>query len=263
MKTPKPKPILSPFAQAYYHIGCASKHLYRAWAALPCAVRWSLVWCVLVGALLISSGCQMVPALKPGRAAATLSTPTTPAAVSVQTPENPGTPTTQSVERTTTRRFAPAATPTAAPAQAAAPLSTPASPMVAQTATPLLEETTYEKAIATVGAAQADTSREISARLAIFKPVQLAGVGFLLFAAALFHPVLRKTVGGGKSVQVALAVGGVVLIFGPTLFVGRENLVLLLIAVAVAGWWLNSRASYHEGRADSIKQDPSPSASVK
>lgn len=253
MKTPEP--ILSPFAQAYYHIGCAAKHIWRAWAALPWYVRWSLCWIALFVAILASSGCQMVPALKPGRAAATLSTPTTPAAVSVQTPENPGTPTTQSVERTTTRRFAPAATPTAAPAQAA--------PMVAQTATPLLEETTYEKAIATVGAAQADTSRETSARLASFKPVQLAGVGFLLFAAALFHPVLRKTVGGGKSVQVALAIGGIVLIFGPTLFVGRENLVLLLIAVAVAGWWLNSRASYHEGRADSIKQDPSPSASVK
>ena len=258
MKTPEP--ILSPFAQACYHIGCAAKHIWRAWAALPWYVRWSLYWIALFVAILASSGCQMVPALKPGRAAATLSTPTTPAAVSVQTPENPGTPTTQSVERTTTRRFAPAATPTAAHAQAAAPLSTPASPMVAQTATPLLEETTYEKAIATVGAAQADTSRETSARLASFKPVQLAGVGFLLFAAALFHPVLRKTVGGGKSVQVALAVGGVVLIFGPTLFVGRENLVLLLIAVAVAGWWLNSRASYHEGLVDSTKQDAAKSA---
>jgi hypothetical protein len=113
-----------------------------------------------------------------------------------------------------------------------------------------LEETTHEKAVATVGAAQADTSREISAKLASFRPVQFAGVGFLLFAASLFNPWLRAAVGGGKSVQMALAVFGVVLIFAPALLVGRETLVLVLGCVAIGAWWLNSRASYHEGRGD-------------
>ena len=187
-------------------------------------------------------------ALKPGRAAAVLGGPGQPAAASVETPENPGTPTTQSVERTTTRRYVP-------PAQlmAAAPISPTASPTATPPAPLLLEETTHEKAVATVGAAQADTSRETSAKLASFRPVQFAGVGFLLFAAALFHPVLRAAVGGGKSVQMALAVGGVVLIFAPAILVGRETVVLVLVCVGLGAWWLNSRASYHEARADAAK----------
>ena len=236
---------LSPYAQAAYHAGCAARHLWRALVALPGVVIGLLIGCMLLGILAACAGCRhMVPALKPGRAAAVLGTSTTPAAASVQTPENPSTPTTQSVERTTTRRYVQPAQPSTYTPRPATPVPT------AQPDPMLVEETTREIATATVGASHQDTSRDTAARLTSFRPVQFAGIGFLLFAAALFHPVARAAVGGGKSVQMALAVGGLVLIFGPTLFVGREPLVLLLVCCAIGVWWLHSRATYHEAKAD-------------
>lgn len=238
------KAELSFYAQSAYHAGCAARHLWRALVALPGVVIGLLIGCMLLGILAACAGCHIVPALKPGRAAANLSTPTVPAGVSVQTPENPSTPTAQSVERTTTRRYA-------SPAQPSTDTPRPATPVpTAQPEPILVEETTREIATATVGASHQDTSRDTAARLTSFRPVQFAGIGFLLFAAALFHPVARAAVGGGKSVQMALAVGGLVLIFGPTLFVGRESLVLLLVCCAIGVWWLHSRATYHEAKAD-------------
>ena len=101
-----------------------------------------------------------------------------------------------------------------------------------------------------IGPAQKDTSREISAKLASFKPVQFVGIALMLFAASMFHPLIRGAVGGGKETQMAAAGVGLVLIFGPSLFVGNEKLILLGgLATLLIAYGL-SRLSYYKGKHD-------------
>ncbi len=107
-----------------------------------------------------------------------------------------------------------------------------------------------------LGASQEDTSREISAKLASFKPVQFVGIALMLAAAAMFHPLVRAAVGGGKEIQMATAGIGVALIFGPTLFVGNERLILIGgLATLLVAYGL-SRLAYYKGKNDST---PTPS----
>jgi hypothetical protein len=105
----------------------------------------------------------------------------------------------------------------------------------------------------TVGGSWKDTAREIAAKLGSYKGVQIAGVVALLLAAAMFHPVVRTAVGGGKSTQVAVAVVGLILVFGPSLIVGHETLLLIGGGVFLGWHWLTSRSSYLEGKVDANK----------
>jgi len=108
-----------------------------------------------------------------------------------------------------------------------------------------------------IGAAQKDDSREITAKLASFKPVQYVGIALLLAAAAMFHPLVRGAIGGGKEIQMATAGIGVALIFGPSLFVGNERLILLGgIAVLLVTYGL-SRLAYYKGKND-VAAPPQP-----
>lgn len=102
-----------------------------------------------------------------------------------------------------------------------------------------------------LGAAQKDVSREVAARLASFKGIQWFGAALIVGAAAMFHPVVRTVVGGGKQIQMALAAGGLALIFGPTIIVGREWLIAVVTVVGLLIYWLTSRLAYKEGRLDS------------
>lgn len=105
-----------------------------------------------------------------------------------------------------------------------------------------------------IGASQKDDSREISAKLASFKPVQFVGIALLLAAAAMFHPIVRAAIGGGKEIQMATAGIGVALIFGPSLFVGNERLILLGgLAVLLITYGL-SRLAYYKGKHDVVVQ---------
>lgn len=109
-----------------------------------------------------------------------------------------------------------------------------------------------------IGAAQKDDSREITAKLASFKPVQYVGIALLLVAAAMFHPLVRGAIGGGKEIQMATAGIGVALIFGPSLFVGNERLILLGgLAVLLVTYGL-SRLAYYKGKHDVAAQSPKP-----
>jgi hypothetical protein len=101
-----------------------------------------------------------------------------------------------------------------------------------------------------IGAAQKDTSREISAKLASFQPVQYVGIALLLVAAAMFHPAVRIAISGGKEVQMATAAIGLTLIFGPTLFVGNEKIILFAGIGSLFVIYALSRLSYYKGRAD-------------
>jgi len=110
---------------------------------------------------------------------------------------------------------------------------------------------TKQKTEQLLGGAQKDDSREISAKLASMKPVQIAGVLLMLAAAAMFHPAVRVAVGAGKEMQMAVAAVGAALVFAPMLLVGNEKLILvggLALLVAVFGL---TRLSYYKAKADS------------
>lgn len=101
-----------------------------------------------------------------------------------------------------------------------------------------------------IGAAQKDASREISAKLASFQPVQYVGIALLLFAAAMFHPAVRIAISGGKEVQMATAAIGLTLVFGPILFVGNERIILFAGIGSLFVIYALSRLSYYKGKAD-------------
>lgn len=101
-----------------------------------------------------------------------------------------------------------------------------------------------------IGPAQKDTSREITAKLNSFKPVQFVGIAMLVLAGAMLHPMIRTAIGGGKEIQMAAAGIGVALVFGPTLFVGNEKLLLIGgLATLLIAYGL-SRLGYYKGKHD-------------
>lgn len=95
-----------------------------------------------------------------------------------------------------------------------------------------------------------DTAREMGAKLASMRPVQIAGILALLGAAAMFHPAVRLAIGGGKTVQIATGAIGLLLIFGPVLIVGQEKLLLVLGLLGAVAAWFISRLSHKEGQLD-------------
>lgn len=95
-----------------------------------------------------------------------------------------------------------------------------------------------------------DTAREIAAKMGAYRGVQILGVILLLAAVSMFHPVVRTVVGGGKSTQMAVAAAGVLLIFGPSLVVGNEKLLLVAVVGFLAWHYLSSRLAYKEGIID-------------
>lgn len=103
-----------------------------------------------------------------------------------------------------------------------------------------------------VGGSWKDTARELTAALSSFQVVQYAGIALLLAGAVcFFHPVLR-TIVGGKDVALAVAGSGVVMMFGPFLFVQYSRYFFLAIILA-GGYWLIARFKYQHGQLDTIK----------
>lgn len=209
-------------------------------------------------ALLALAACQRPPApLTGGRATATLAGRSAPTAATLTQPDNPAAESRQTVERQETR-------------QTAAPLptvkttvtETPDGPRVTVTEQfgipTVLTHTVTEKTGTAIGSAQKDTAREITAKLASFAGIRWAGLGFLAFALACFHPGLRAVVGGGKAIPALAAVAGLICIFGPALFVGHETLALCLIAAGLLVAFLLVRLSHKEGLADALKPTSPP-----
>ena len=92
-----------------------------------------------------------------------------------------------------------------------------------------------------LGAAQKDTARELSAKLASLSGIVWVGVAlFLLGLATLFYPPLQVII-GSVTTSVAITAGGLALIILPTLVVGHEMLILFGVAVGVGGWFLAHR----------------------
>ncbi len=92
-----------------------------------------------------------------------------------------------------------------------------------------------------LGAAQKDTARELSAKLASLKGIVWVGVLVFLFGlATLFYPQLKLLV-GSVTTSAAITVGGLALIVLPTLIVGNELLIMGGVAAAVGLWFLAHR----------------------
>ena len=104
-----------------------------------------------------------------------------------------------------------------------------------------------------LGAAQKDTARELSAKLASLKGIVWGGVALFLFGlATLFYPPLKLLV-GSVTTSAAICAGGLALMVLPTLIVGNELLILAGVASAVGLWFLAHRHGQLRGLVDAAK----------
>ena len=173
-------------------------------------------------------------------------TPRTTAAL--QQPENPSAASSQAVNREESKQ-------SVVPVPVVRVTETPQADgkvvrVTEQFAPQVLTSNIKENTSTVLGAAHKDEGREIAAKLSAMRPVQFAGIAALLAAAAMFHPIVRTAVGGGKSVQMAVGGVGLLLIFGPSLFVGQEKLILVGGVIFACAAWGLSRLGYKEGHAD-------------
>jgi hypothetical protein len=104
-----------------------------------------------------------------------------------------------------------------------------------------------------LGAAQKDTARELSAKLASLRGIVWAGVAMFLFGlASLFYPPLKLII-GSVTTSVAIAAGGVALMVLPSLIVGNELLILAGVAAAVGLWFFGHRHGQLRGLVEAGK----------
>jgi hypothetical protein len=103
-----------------------------------------------------------------------------------------------------------------------------------------------------LGAAQKDTARELSAKLASLKGIVWVGVVVFLFGlASIFYPPLKLII-GSVTTSAAIAVGGLALMVLPTVIVGNELLILGGVAAAVGLWFLAHRHGQLRGLVDAV-----------
>ena len=101
-----------------------------------------------------------------------------------------------------------------------------------------------------LGAAQKDTARELSAKLASLKGIVWVGVLVFLFGlASMFYPPLKAII-GSITTSAAITVGGLALIVLPTVIVGNELLIMGGVAAAVGLWFLAHRHGQLRGQVD-------------
>jgi hypothetical protein len=101
-----------------------------------------------------------------------------------------------------------------------------------------------------LGAAQKDTARELSAKLASLKGIVWVGVVMFLFGlASMFYPPLQAIV-GSVTTSAAIVAGGLALMILPSLVVGNELLILGGVALAVGGWFVAHRYGQMRGLVD-------------
>ena len=112
--------------------------------------------------------------------------------------------------------------------------------------------TEHEETRATteLGAAQKDTARELSAKLASLKGIVWVGVAMFLFGlASIFYPPVKLII-GSVTTSAAITVGGLALIVLPTVIVGNEMLIMGGVAAAVGLWFLAHRHGQLRGLVD-------------
>ena len=112
--------------------------------------------------------------------------------------------------------------------------------------------TEHEETRATteLGAAQKDTARELSAKLASLKGIVWVGVAMFLFGlASIFYPPLKLII-GSVTTSVSILVGGIALMILPSLIVGNELLILGGVGLGVGAWFFAHRHGQLRGLVD-------------
>jgi hypothetical protein len=111
-----------------------------------------------------------------------------------------------------------------------------------------------------LGAAQKDTARELSAKLASLKGIVWVGVVMFLFGlASMFYPPLQAII-GSVTTSVAILVGGIALMILPSLVVGNELLILGGVGAAVGLWFFAHRHGQFRGLLDAAEAAIAPPA---
>jgi hypothetical protein len=217
-----------------------------------------VVAALLVAAVLFS-GCAMAP-LKGGKAT-TMNKPSQGIEQTVQQGDNPAQASRQDQETLKTRSYTiPAGSQmveTRVTADAGGAPVTNAQVVVISAPMPVVEHE-ETRAKTELGAAQKDTARELSAKLASLKGIVWVGVALFLFGlATLFYPPLKLLI-GSVTTSAAICAGGLALIILPTLIVGNELLILAGVASAVGLWFFAHRHRQLRGLVDAAEAVVAP-----
>jgi hypothetical protein len=104
------------------------------------------------------------------------------------------------------------------------------------------------QAASELGAAQKDTARELSAKLASLGGITWLGVGlFCVGLASLVWPPLKLII-GSVTTSAALLAGGLALMILPTLVAGNELLILGAVGLTAGAWFLAHRHGHLRGQ---------------
>ena len=221
----------------------------------------SLLTAAATGVLMLALGGCTNPAPLKGGKATTLNKPTRGIEQTVVQSENPAAVSKQDQETVRTKTYTVPAgsrlveTHVTADAGGAPITNAQALLISAPMAVTEHEET---RAKTELGAAQKDTARELSAKLASLKGIVWLGVAMFLFGlASVFYPPLRAIV-GSVTTSAAILVGGLALMVLPTLIVGNELLILAGVVMAVGGWFLAHRHGELRGLVNGAKSVGEP-----
>jgi hypothetical protein len=209
---------------------------------------------LLIIPVLALAGCTMAP-LKGGRAT-TLSKPTQGIEQSVTQGDNPAQPSRQDQETVRTKTYTVPAGSRIEDARVAAndagAMVTNLQAVVVSAPMPVVEHE-ETRAKTELGAAQKDTARELSAKLASLKGIVWVGVVLFLFGlATLFYPPLQAII-GSVTTSIAITAGGVALMILPSLIVGNELLILTGVVATVGLWFLAHRHGQLRGLVDAAE----------
>ena len=205
---------------------------------------------LLIIPVLALAGCTIAP-LKGGRAT-TLSKPTQGIEQTVMQSDNPAAVSKQDQETVRTKSYTvPAGSrlvETRIVTEGGAPVTN--SHFLLISAPMPVTEHEETRAKSELGAAQKDTARELSAKLASLKGIVWIGVIVFLFGlASMFYPPLKAII-GSITTSAAITVGGLALIVLPTVIVGNELLIMCGVAAAVGLWFLAHRHGQLRGLVD-------------
>ena len=222
------------------------------------ARQWRF-WRVGLWALLLALGpigCGTAP-LRGGKA----TTVTKPSAGVVEQTvvqsENPAAVSKQTQETVKTRTFTLPAGSSMVETHVTAPAVPGAAPVTNATAMVIsapmaVVEHDETHAATELGAAQKDTARELSAKLASLRGIVWVGVAlFLLGLATLFYPPLKLIV-GSVTTSCAMIGGGLALMILPSMVVGNELLILGCVLGVVAVWFFAYRHGNLRGLVASL-----------
>jgi len=213
--------------------------------------KFMLIDFAVIAAVGLFSGCAMAP-LKGGHAS-TLSKPAQGIEQSVQQGDNPAQASRQDQETVKTRSYTVPAGSRLEEARVTSngvgAVVTNVQAVVVSAPMPVVEHE-ETRAKTELGAAQKDTARELSAKLASLKGIVWVGVALFLFGlATLFYPPLKLLI-GSVTTSAAICAGGLALIILPTLIVGNELLILAGVASAVGLWFFAHRHGQLRGLVD-------------